>query len=102
MNEEDLVGHQMTVQLNLGTGCNIFVPHHEVRRSAVLAIDLENEWPFAGVTTHPALSLTVLQNEAVLLQCDGSNRRWARGMATQATNRGNDGRRGCERSENGR
>ena len=60
MYEEDLIRDQMTMKLDLGTRCKLFVPHHEILRPTILAVDLDDEGSFAGVPPHATLSLAGL------------------------------------------
>ena len=63
MHEDDLIGNEMPVQLDLGAGREVFIPHHEVRRPTIPAIDLENEGALPSGSAHAALSFVELQYE---------------------------------------
>ena len=63
MHEDDLIGNEMPVQLDLGAGRGVFIPHHEVRRPTIPAIDLENEGALPSGSAHAALSFVELQYE---------------------------------------
>jgi hypothetical protein len=55
MYEKNLIRHEVAVKLDVDSGRELFVAHHEVRRTTILAVDLDDERPFAGVPTDPAL-----------------------------------------------
>jgi hypothetical protein len=63
MDEENFVRDQMCVWLDLGTWREVFVPHHEVGRPTILAVDFEDEGSLPDVPAHTALSLTFLEHK---------------------------------------
>lgn len=60
MHKENFIRDQMTMKLDLGTRCQLFVPHHEILRPTILAVDLDDEGSFTGVPAHATLSLAGL------------------------------------------
>jgi len=60
MHKEDLIRDQMTMKLDLGAGRELFVSHYEVRRPAILTVDLDDERPLPSVPTDATLSLAGL------------------------------------------
>ena len=60
MHEEDFIRDQMTVKLDLGTGREFLVSHHEIRRPTILAVDLDDERAFTSIPADATLALAGL------------------------------------------
>lgn len=65
MDEDDLVRDEVSVQLDFGAGCNVFVPHYQVGRRTISAVYLEDEGSFPSRPTHATLSLVELKYQPV-------------------------------------